>query len=563
VLAGVPWALAILAGHITSMLYVTLALAGAALFQHKRLKQTLLPLAVMLAVGTALAAVQLAPTAEFGVLSQRASGGWDEAARFSMPVEHLVTLVVPDFFGQPSVTGYWGPGHYTEFTYYVGVLPLMLALRSARFRRPAVYFALLAAGGLMLALGTNGALFPVASRLAPVFRLERAPARGGFLFVFGASALCGLAVSACADSAGRRRLSRAVPVWAAALIAGGAALAAVIALMLFALQPAGAEVGRMFHTGNALLQFVVWFAAGAALLIWWRRGGAAAWALPAVIALILLDLWTFGGRLVYTGPQPPTSMWSTVQDLTAEDYREDGPFRVLPWGVGIFEQNGAALTDDVQSVFGYNAMTLADFESFVAAVPDVNARAYDLLNARYAVATAPLDESAGFDYVGEGSGVYVYERPDAMPRAWLAGAYEVTNDPVARLNEPDFDYRAVVLLDAPPPSEPAGASGEVTVIEEGANRVTLHVEADEAALLVYSGTYYPGWSADVDGAPAQVLRADGVLRAVCLPAGEHTVTMRFRPASLALGALVTLTALALVAAAFAGVVRDWRRRKNQ
>ncbi|HEY2746507.1 MAG TPA: YfhO family protein, partial [Polyangia bacterium] len=60
-----------------------------------------------------------------------------------------------------------------------------------------------------------------------------------------------------------------------------------------------------------------------------------------------------------------------------------------------------------------------------------------------------------------------------------------------------------------------------------------------------------GWSATVDGAPAPIVRADEVARAVAIPAGAHTVAMRYRTPGLRAGALVSL--LAWIALAFAAL----------
>lgn len=59
-------------------------------------------------------------------------------------------------------------------------------------------------------------------------------------------------------------------------------------------------------------------------------------------------------------------------------------------------------------------------------------------------------------------------------------------------------------------------------------------------LAVFSEIYYPeGWTATVDGEPLPLYRADWTLRAALLPAGEHSVEMRFDPPSYRIGAAVS------------------------
>ena len=59
-----------------------------------------------------------------------------------------------------------------------------------------------------------------------------------------------------------------------------------------------------------------------------------------------------------------------------------------------------------------------------------------------------------------------------------------------------------------------------------------------------SEKFHPGWEADIDGAPTPILRANVMFRAVRVPGGQHSVTMRYRPLGATLGAFVTLACLA-------------------
>ena len=66
-------------------------------------------------------------------------------------------------------------------------------------------------------------------------------------------------------------------------------------------------------------------------------------------------------------------------------------------------------------------------------------------------------------------------------------------------------------------------------------------------VVVFSEIYYqPGWQVTVDGQPADIARANYILRAMNVPAGTHTIEMRFDPQSLhvtegiAYGALILL-----------------------
>lgn len=146
-----------------------------------------------------------------------------------------------------------------------------------------------------------------------------------------------------------------------------------------------------------------------------------------------------------------------------------------------------------------------------------------------------------------------------LPRPSLPPLYSMYLDP--------FDPRTEVLLDehppwnawppgtAPPVREvgigrpPPPGNGTASVVTYANERVALQVRSDRAGFVVLTDLYHPGWRAWVDGREAPVLAGDYLFRAVPIPAGEHTVELRYEPDSLRWGGLVSLAALATLVAA--------------
>ena len=81
-------------------------------------------------------------------------------------------------------------------------------------------------------------------------------------------------------------------------------------------------------------------------------------------------------------------------------------------------------------------------------------------------------------------------------------------------------------------------------IQIGTNELSCTVDVDADQLVFWSVAYSDGWTATVDGEPAQVLCADLGFMAVPVSAGEHTVVLRYQTPWLAEGACVTLVGLA-------------------
>jgi hypothetical protein len=578
ILGGLPAGFSILAGHTASFLYVALALALYAVFcawerwrEVQLVRATVQPLilaGVMLIVGVALAAAQVLPTVELVAHSIRQAADYDFAARFSWPPGHLVSLLVPNFFGEPVHTGYWGDGIYDEFIFYVGVLPLLLTLLALRLHHRLKPFLLtLGLGALLLAFGKYGALHRLFYRFVPLFQSARAPARAGFLFTVAAAALVGLMATALAPASPpwggteeEKERKRLLAPLKGSLILTVAGIGSVLAVAGFAAFAWGREsnpsAGRLYHLANQTAFFVLFFLLSATLLRAWR----AAWLpratfLLLVLGLVVLDLWTFGGRTVEPVDVQESDYWRIV----AQAVDDPQAARVLPWGLNVVEQNGG-MPFGLRSVFGYDPLTLQRYEEFITSVPDPRARTYDLLNARYLVTSAAQespDEPESPQLVIEESGVWVYERPGALPRAWVVPQVAVMDDAaaLARIHEPDFDPRAAALVNSPLACD--GSGGEVEIVCYEGNRIEAQVRGG-GGLLVFSEVHYPGWQAEVDNEPAQLVRADYVLCGACVPAGEHRVVLMYDPPLLKIGLAVTgLTLLSILGIAIWPLL--WRR----
>jgi len=593
VVGGLPVGLSILAGHTASFIYVALGLIAYAVFCTweswrlgretrtsvspvepffpKNLVSSVSlawPLAwagVTLLVGLTLAAVQLLPMTELAVRSTRqAAPSYDFAARFSWPPGYLLTLLVPNFFGEPAHTGYWGDGIYDEFIFYVGVLPLLLTLLGPRLRhRLTPFLTALGLGGLLLAFGKYGSVHLLFYRFAPLFRMTRAPARAGFLFTLAAAALSGLVVTSLQSSVGdgeergrRRRLLEPLTWPLVRTVAGGAMALIVTGFAAFAWgRESNPAAGRLWHQANQVALFLFFFLLSVGLLTAWRDGARPrAWFWPLALGLVVLDLWTFGGSVVKPVEVQENTYWRVVSQAVADPLAA----RVLPWGLNDFDQNGG-MSFGLRSVFGYDPLTLQRYEEFITSLPDPRARTYDLLNAGYLATTAPLefpDQPDSPRLLLERSGVYVYERPAALPRAWIVSQVEVMDDAatLARIHEPGFDPRTTALLDSTPecegavvgPTPPArGGEGQVEIVRYEGDRIETRVRG-EGGLLIFSELDYPGWRATVDGDPTRLVRADYLLRALCVPAGEHRIVLVYDPPLLKVGLTITGLMLLLV-----------------
>lgn len=105
-------------------------------------------------------------------------------------------------------------------------------------------------------------------------------------------------------------------------------------------------------------------------------------------------------------------------------------------------------------------------------------------------------------------------------------------------------------------------SASVKLIEYKPNFLKYSFSATSDQLTVFSEVYYPeGWKAYVDGKETPYFRANYILRAMVVPAGNHTIEFKFHPATYYTGEKVSLAGSLLLLLAVAGFI-IYRYRKN-
>jgi hypothetical protein len=408
-----------------------------------------------------------------------------------------------------------------------------------------------------------------------MYNAFRAPVVALVLAEFALAALAGLGAQKILDS--RAAAPRALLIGAGGLVLL-AALATALNEPLFAwLRLLYTTVPSLNSTEQQMLDLarfqlmlrdlwmIVFLLGSAAMLTW---GFLRAWIGKPVfaallIALVIVDLWQVESALNH--PQPLAVLKEApATDEVARLLRSESDLsRILPlehlfsdnrWaGYGIF------------SAGGYHGAKLRLYQNFLdrLGLPNaVNLRALALLNVRWVLSPKPLNtpglESAGratLIYNGDPADVVIYRNANAMPRAWLVGAYRLVKDDAAALaavQADDFDPARQAVLTAPPPLEPSpGADGSVIVENYRLHEITLRVQTDTPRLLVLSEIYYPqGWQATVDGVAVPILQADYVLRAVALTAGDHQIVFRFDPWDVRVGLVISIAAAVLIVLGF-------------
>ncbi|MCA9171176.1 MAG: hypothetical protein KDB23_26065, partial [Planctomycetales bacterium] len=168
--------------------------------------------------------------------------------------------------------------------------------------------------------------------------------------------------------------------------------------------------------------------------------------------------------------------------------------------------------------------------------------------------------------------IEVYSRiPNPTPLAWIVHDFAVvpstnSNRDVDYWRQVFFENRAVrdlrrqVVLEAPPDtripaSRELSANESCQIVDADMNSLVVNVTLTEPGFLVTNQRYASGWHAARVASDSEValplVRANGMMRAVQLPAGTYRVKFRYRPRSVILGAMISLATLVLIGLSFA------------
>lgn len=562
--------LSALGGHPQVMIYVWLAagiwgavLGVGTIVDHRgegwrAMGRSVLPSAalsiVAFALGAGIGAVQLLGSLEFGSSTIRDIEVYELLIAAALPSRQLLTLLMPDRFGNPVDGNGLEPPNYTEAAMYVGVFTLALVVVAlwARRDRFAVGFLVIAVVGLLAAFGT--AFYRLLYEVVP--GLDRVRGIGRIVFLLDA-ALAGLAAIGLHELI---RRSRRWPVAIASLGLLLAVLLSVTALDRGAIDP---DYLRPRAIGAAILILV-----GAAIcLVGWRRPLRPYLLGIPVLTLIAVDLWLFGFR--YHPFQHPDDVYRS-DPVVGELASSAGPRpRFIRVGQYWIQVNGA-LVHELYDVQGYDNFIPRRYVDLISLVEDQheNAQAFnvvynlsdpsladdpvlDLLGVRFVLAKGGTD---GLGPPLEENGSAVFEQAGALPPAFLVHCWTWVPEgtAIARLGDLESTAfrREVVLepagerLPRPGPSGGCEPGAEPTVDVYEPEKVALSAHAEREAVLVLTDTWDPGWRATVDGEPTPVLQANHALRAIRVPPGDHRVVLTFEPAWLVPGAVVSLVAAA-------------------
>jgi hypothetical protein len=503
----------------------------------------------------------------------------------------LVPLFPDDLPLRDSVRQYLSDGREPFLdSLYLGLaaLPLALSAFLGPRRRAALGLLLVLAATAAVALGRNGVAYPTIVAVFPQLRVFRYPPKVAIVGALAFALLAGLGFETWRErrpeTARSWRLRVALP--------GLLAVVAALALLLVAREraplwlEAPPSPSRVVSVLVPVLGALVLGTSSGLLAL---AGGRPSLTAALAAALAIGDLLQAHSGLNPTAPlaafaRTPTVVSFLRRDGASRVYASDYSVRaaaaapvhlpepVATAGLTRIWQHALLNQEYPVSLMRYGIFGSYEADQFSLEIPqrrslwllliDAERRPADHLRllqlggvshvlARVASGGSGLVAAATVD-TPEAGEVLVFRVPDALPRVFVTSGVRVADGVAAyrTLLDPGFDPRSEIVLPEGEERRPRpGFRAEARLLEERPDRLRIAVDLDAPGHLVVLDGYAGGWRAQVDGAPAPVLRANAAFRAVPLDPGRHVVDLSYRPRSVAVGfaaGLVSLVAVLLI-----------------
>lgn len=332
-----------------------------------------------------------------------------------------------------------------------------------------------------------------------------------------------------------------------------------------------ANLGEMraeLVSSDALRSFII-IGIGCSLLWLYASGKLrSSLTIAGITILCLADMWGVNKRYLNDAQFVPHSIRTetftktNTDELILQDTSLD--YRVLNFATSTFDDNNTSYWH--KSVGGYHPAKLRRYQEMIEhhISPEMQAaykaiataggemdsvdankfRVLNMLNTKYFIFPA-----------GQQRQTVPILNPHAYGNAWFVNKVQYVNNANEEIDALDsiiptettvVDARFKDVLKGATESYKDSLSS-IRLTSYAPNRLTYETNNAQDGIAVFSEIYYPdGWHVTIDGQPAELARADYILRTMYVPAGQHTIEMRFDPTSLHVTEGIAYGALALL-----------------
>ena len=321
--------------------------------------------------------------------------------------------------------------------------------------------------------------------------------------------------------------------------------------------------------------------------------------------LIIADMWSVDKRYLndshFVKNRDFEQQYSKrpVDEMILQD--KDPNYRVLDLSINTF--NDAHVSYHHKTIGGYSPAKLQRYQDLIDnyIIPEMQQIGKDLTGiktieeAQAKFGNYPILNMLNTRYIVIGAQNPPLVNHNALGNGWFVNEVKVAGnvtEEIAGIGAMDLSRSAVVskefeaavagipAVSVPVSSDTLIAASQTSPVKDtvsssaefikltyySPNELTYEYTALTEKLAVFSEVYYPkGWTAYIDGQPAEIINADFILRALKVPAGTHKVEFRYKPESFTKGAMYSRISsgllILLLLAGIGGEIYSRRRAK--
>ena len=503
-----------------------------------------------------------------------------------------------------QLTQYWGEQPGTSGPVYVGAFVLMLFILGLFIVKGPMKWALLAATvlSILLSWGRNFMGFTdFFLDYIPMYAKFRTVASILVIAEFTIPLLAMLALKQVIEQKDLKKLSK--PIFLSfALTAGFCALCALMPSLFFtdfvssgelhAMSQIPAdqlnplldnlrEMRRAMFTADCWRSFWIIVVGMGLLFLYLTKKLKAEYTVGAILLLCLIDMWQIDKRYLNDEMFVEKSQREAPQPLTNTDQQilqdKSLDYRVLNLASNTFNENETSYYH--KSIGGYHAAKLRRYQEMIDAyiAPEMQKLMPAIAEAQGDMTLIPGDSiypvlnMLNTKYVIvplQGGQTVPIQNPYAYGNAWFVDKVNYVDnanqeiDMIGRLN-----LRHEAVADKKFQEQLGNAVDQdnavVTIKAYEPNHLVYDVQSDKGGVVVFSEIYYPGWTATIDGQPAELGRVNYIQRALNVKAGNHQVELSFNPKTVERTETIAYVAFVLLLLAVAAVVFiEWKKQKK-
>lgn len=486
----------------------------------KRIKTSVIFFLLIL-LGFVASSVQLLATSTLTEQSARISKLDTQSllSEFPYKPQNILTVFSPYILGTPKDASYkpWAPpnwGIFWESNSYFGVIQLILASsfliyllvkKDDKQRKNVLFWIFFGALGLLLALGTAAPLHPLFS--IPPFSYFRVPARFLIFSFFAAATICSFA----AEKLSTKKWGRAI---------------LYLALVLICI-----DIFKSWHNYHMTVKKDDYF-----------KTPQIGQNIPQMARIFALN------------PQKPWNKtflqkgWENQQDF----YLFQKNFLAQNANIS-FQKTSTLVYGGITSRRQQLTELLTNYDfkddNQIFTIKRVSQNTLDFTSTEYLTSSQPIiSQNLQFQKstTAKDQTIYLYKNKTANPRVFAPQNYLVANslqDVIRILQNEQFNPKEAVILEKEIalPKQIPPQQGQIRIISDQDTKVEIESDLQNDGLVVLTDSFYPGWTATIDGNPTEIFATNINSRSTIVPKGTHKIIYSYNPRNLKLALYLSLS----------------------